>query len=699
MSGGQPARPAEQLSAAEAAEELGRLAREIARHNRLYYQHDTPEVSDSEYDRLRRRNAELEGRFPELVRADSPSFRIGSAPVSDFAKVRHTVPMLSLDNAMDEAEVLEFFARVRRFLGLAADHPLPVLAEPKIDGLSCALRYEAGLLVRGATRGDGMVGEDVTPNVRTIRDVPQRLAADEPPALLEVRGEVFMERPDFLGLNAAREAAGEVPFANPRNAAAGSLRQLDSRITASRPLRFLAYGWGEAEPRPQGSLAAILDQFARLGLPVNPLRELVEDPSAALAWHRRLAEHRHELAYDIDGVVLKVDALDLQRRLGVAGRVPRWAIAVKFEAERAITRISDILIQVGRTGALTPVAALEPVTVGGVVVARATLHNQDYIQGKDIRVGDAVVVQRAGDVIPQVVAVVPDQRPADATPYRFPDHCPVCGSLAVRPEGEAVRRCTGGLICPAQITERLRHFVSRGAFDIEGLGRKQVPQLLEAKLISAPADIFRLASSPDRLERLATLPGWGAKKAENLVQAIGARRCVPLDRFIHALGIRFVGEVNARLLARHYGDLDTWRTTMRRAAEGDAGARSELEDIDGIGPKVAEAVVEFFSEAHNLAALDDLVAEVTVEPLAASPGAASEIAGRTLVFTGTLATMTRAEAKAQAETLGARVSSAVSSKTDYVIAGADPGSKVTKAKALGVRVLSEDEWRALAGTP
>ncbi|MDX1542142.1 MAG: NAD-dependent DNA ligase LigA, partial [Geminicoccaceae bacterium] len=536
--------------------------------------------------------------------------------------------MLSLDNAFDDEELRAFDKRVRERLDVAG--PVDYVAEPKLDGLAISLLYENGELVRAATRGDGSVGEDVTLNVRTLKDVPQRLLGERPPALLEVRGEVFIRRQDFVELNAARVTAGEAPFANPRNAAAGSLRQLDSRITASRPLRFYVHGWGEAEPRPEGSLAATFERFEALGLPVNPVRELVLDEAAAIAWHAWLAARRHELDFDVDGVVLKVDALDLQRRLGIVGRAPRWAIAVKFEAERAITRISDILIQVGRTGALTPVAALEPVTVGGVVVTRATLHNQDYIEGKDIRIGDAVVLQRAGDVIPQVVEVVQEQRPDDAVPFAFPSHCPVCGSLAVRPEGEAVRRCTGGLICPAQITERLRHFVSRDAFDIEGLGRKQVPQLLEAGLVKTPADLFRLAAAPDARARLAGLPGWGTKKADNLFRAIEARRRVPLDRFIPALGIRVVGEVNARLLARHYGDLDTWRRTMGAAAAGDAGARSELEDIDGIGPKVAEAVLEFFREAHNLEVLDDLAAEVVVEPVAASGAAASELAGRTV---------------------------------------------------------------------
>jgi DNA ligase (NAD+) len=683
------------LSPEQAEAELARLAVEIARHDRLYHQLDAPEVSDADYDRLRRRNKAIEACFPGLVRPDSPSFRVGSMPASDFGKVRHRIPMLSLDNAMDADEVREFFARTRRFLGLQPEQDLPVLAEPKIDGLSLALRYEGGVLLRGATRGDGSVGEDVTANVRTIRDVPQRLLGDAPP-LLEVRGEVYIERAGFLRLNEMREAAGEAPFANPRNAAAGSLRQLDSRITARRPLRFFAYGWGEVEPPLEGTQSGVLDLFGRYGLPVNPLRETLESAAACLDFHARLAAGRHELAYDIDGVVLKIDALDVQRRLGTVGRAPRWALAVKFAAERATTRIVDILIQVGRTGALTPVAALEPVTVGGVVVARATLHNQDFIESKDIRIGDVVVLQRAGDVIPQVVEVVPESRREGAEPYRFPDHCPVCGSLALRPEGEAVRRCTGGLICPAQITERLRHFVARDAFDIEGLGRKQVPQLLEAGLIRAPVDIFRLVRDADALARLSGLPGWGSKKAENLVAAVEARRRIPLDRFINALGIRFVGETNARLLARHYGTLPNWRAAMQAAAAGDDEARMELEGIDGVGPRVAGAIVDFFKESHNLETLDDLASEVEIEAAQPAVSATSDITGKTIIFTGTLETMTRAEAKARAEALGARVTGSVSAKTDFVVAGADPGSKVTKARELGVRILDEDQWRQIA---
>jgi DNA ligase (NAD+) len=689
--------PVERLTRAEAAVELATLAAEIARHDRLYYRDAAPEISDAEYDRLRRRNQAIEERFADLVRPDSPAHRVGAPPVPDFGKVAHRVPMLSLDNAMDGAEVVEFLRRVRRFLNLAENEPLALVAEPKIDGLSSSLRYEDGLLVRGATRGDGTVGEDVTANLRTIRDIPQRLASDDPPPVLEVRGEVYMERADFVALNQARAAAGEALFANPRNSAAGSLRQLDSAITASRRLRFFAYSWGEAEPPIEGSYSGFLDLLRGYGFRVNPLVERVEDEAALLDYHTRLATQRFELPYDIDGVVIKVDRLDYQRRLGYVGRAPRWAIAHKFAAEQAETRVLGISVQVGRTGALTPVAALEPVTVGGVVVARATLHNQDYIETKDIRVGDSVVVQRAGDVIPQVVEVRLERRPEGTRPYEFPEHCPVCGSLAVRPEGEAVRRCTGGLICPAQITERLRHFVGRDAFDIEGLGRKQVPQLLEAGLIRQPADIFRLARDPEPLARLQELPGWGARKAENLQRAIEARRRIPLDRLINALGIRFIGETNARLLARHYHGFEAWRSAMEAAAAGDAEARAELDNIDGVGPKVAEAVLEFFAEAHNRSVLDDLAAEIEILDLAVPSGPASRLAGKTVVFTGTLETMTRAEAKATAEALGAKVAGSVSRATDYIIVGAEAGSKARKATELGVQILDEREWCDLAG--
>ena len=688
--------PPDRLSRAQAAAELAWLAAEIARHDRLYYQHDRPEIDDATYDALRRRNALLEQRFPDLVRPDSPSHRVGAPPVEAFAKVTHAVPMLSLDNAMEDGEVVEFVARIRRFLGLAGDAPLTFAAEPKIDGLSCALRYEQGLLVRGATRGDGMVGEDVTANVRTVRDIPQRLAGDPPP-LLEVRGEVYIERAEFAAFNAERELAGEPTFMNPRNLAAGSLRQLDSAVTARRPLRFFAYAWGEADPPVAGSYHGFLDRLRALGLPVNPLVELVQDTAGLLAYHRRISELRASLPYDIDGVVYKVDSIDLQRRLGFVGRAPRWAVAHKFPAQQAETVVERITVQVGRTGAMTPVAELRPVTVGGVTVSRATLHNQDYIEQKDIREGDTVVIQRAGDVIPQVVEVVTARRPATSRPFRFPEVCPQCGSAAVRPPGEAIRRCTGDLVCPAQLAERLRHAVSRGAFDIEGLGRKQVPQLLAAGLLTGLADLFRLPRDPARLARLRELDGWGERKVQNLVAAIEARREIPLDRLIYALGIRFTGEVNARLLARHYGDYATWRAAMERLAAGDPEAVAELDAIDGVGAALIEALREFFAEPHNRAALDALAAELHIRAVAAPSAAPSALAGKTIVFTGTLERMTRAEAKARAEALGAKVAGAVSRRTDLVVAGRDAGSKLRTAQELGVTVIDEDGWLAVAG--
>ncbi|MBL8658358.1 MAG: NAD-dependent DNA ligase LigA [Rhodospirillales bacterium] len=683
--------PPERLSRDQAAAELGALAGELAAYDQAYYVKDAPVVSDADYDALARRNAAIEARFPDLVRADSPTKRIGAAPAEGFAKVVHSRPMLSLNNAFSDAELIEFVAQIRRFLKeLSADpdRPLAMVAEPKIDGLSISLRYEGGRFVRGATRGDGSIGEDVTANLRTLADIPDGIAGA--PAVTEIRGEVYMSKADFAALNARQHETGAKVFANPRNAAAGSLRQLDPAVTAARPLRFFAYAAGEVSEPLGDTHHGFLDRLKALGFPVNPLVRLCRDANEMLDFYHDLANRRAGLDYDIDGVVFKVDRLDWQQRLGFVSRAPRWAIAQKFEAERARTVLREIRIQVGRTGTLTPVAALEPVTVGGVVVSRATLHNEDEIARKDIREGDCVIVQRAGDVIPQVVAVVAEERPADADPYRFPDHCPECGSLAVRELGAAARRCTGGLICPAQSLERLKHFVSRGAFDIDGLGARHLAAFREDGLIAGPADIFRLhARQADIAER----PGWGPRSAANLIASIEARRSVALDRFIYALGIRQVGEATARLLARHYGSLAAWRGAM---ATADSDAYRDLVNIDSVGPSVAGDLAAFFAEPHNLEVLDDLAREVTVEPFVVSETSASPLAGKTLVFTGSLQAMTRSEAKARAEALGAKVAGSVSRSTDYVVIGADAGGKAAKAQALGVAILNEEEWLALS---
>jgi len=687
--------PVEKLSREQAKAELARLAAAIADHDRLYYQEDAPEISDAEYDALRQRNAAIEARFPDLVRPDSPSLRVGAAPAAAFAKVTHLKPMLSLDNAFDEEDVRDFATRVRRFLKLDADAQLELTAEPKIDGLSANLLYEKGRFLRGATRGDGAVGEDITANLRTLRDVPDRLKGADVPDLVEMRGEVYMQRPDFLAMNEQRVTAGEPAFANPRNAAAGSVRQLNPAITASRPLRFFAYAWGEMSERPAKTHWDMLRRFQDWGFAVNPLAKLCATVDEALAVHRSIALTRATLPYDIDGVVYKVNRLDWQDRLGMVSRAPRWAIAHKFPAEQAVTLLKDIVIQVGRTGTLTPVAILEPVTVGGVVVSRATLHNEDEIQRRDVRIGDHVIVQRAGDVIPQILAVKLEKRPKHARPYVFPDHCPVCKSLAIREPGEVARRCTGGLICPAQAVERLRHFVSRDAFDIEGMGARHVEEFYRDGLIRMPGDLFRLALRRDEIE---AREGWGQQSVAKLIAAIDSRRRIPLDRFIYALGIRQVGQATAKLLARNYGSLAAWRQAMAEARDPESPDYQELDSISGIGESLAADLIGFFAEPHNIAVLDDLAREVTVEEVAAPTGAAaSPVAGKTVVFTGSLEAMTRHEAKARAEALGAKVAESVSRKTDYVVVGADAGSKATKAAALGVTVLSEHAWLDLIG--
>jgi DNA ligase (NAD+) len=700
-------KPADKLSAAEAKGELERLAREIGRHDELYYGEDAPEITDADYDVLRQRNAAIEARFPDLVRPDSPSSRVGSAPVAAFGKVRHAVPMLSLGNAFTEEDVADFIARVRRFLGLAADAVVELTAEPKIDGLSISLTYEGGRLVQAATRGDGSEGENVTPNVMTVKQIPRRLAGKGAPDLIEVRGEIYLRHDDFEKLNAEQAAAGAKIFANPRNAAAGSLRQLDSSITARRPLRFFAYGWGAASTLPAKDQSGVYKRFEQWGLPLNPLMRVCRSADEVLAFHREMEAQRAALGYDIDGVVYKVNRLDWQERLGFVSRAPRWAIAHKFQPQEATTLLNDIEIQVGRTGALTPAAKLAPVTVGGVVVSNATLHNEDEIARKDIRIGDTVIIRRAGDVIPQVMGVVLDKRPKGAKPYKFPEVCPACGSAAVREVDErtgradVVRRCTAGLVCPAQAKERLKHFVSRNAFDIEGLGEKQIEAFYDEGRIMQPADIFTLQQRDARLaedKRLGAKKGYGAKSIENLFRAIDARRNIGLDRFIYALGIRHIGETTARDLAKALGSFEAFRAAALAAAKGgkDSEAYQELDNIEGIGATVVDALIDFFSEPHNLQALGDLLDQVDVD-LFVRATAASPITDKTVVFTGTLEKMTRPEAKALAERLGAKVTNSVSAKTDYVVAGSDAGSKLTKARDLGVKVLTEDEWLALAG--
>jgi len=672
----------EELGDAEAANRLMRLAKEIARHDKLYHDQDAPEISDADYDALVRENRELEARFPHLVRADSPSKRLGAAPTSALAKVAHSRPMLSLDNAFSDEDVYEFVGRVRRFLNLPADEPVVLTAEPKIDGLSCSLRYERGRLVLGATRGDGTTGEDVTANVRTIRDIPHSIR--DGPEILEVRGEVYMSKEDFESLNERQEASGGKIFANPRNAAAGSLRQKDPSITAARPLRFLAHGWGElSEPLAAMQLLA-MKRIASLGFPVSDLLKRCETVEEALDHYRAIERARADLPYDIDGVVYKVGRLDWQERLGQVGRAPRWAIAYKFPAEKAETTLEAIDIQVGRTGKLTPVGRLKPVGVGGVIVANVTLHNRDEIQRLGLRVGDRVRIQRAGDVIPQVVENLTRDEPRPA--YLFPDRCPECGSEAVSEEGEVDVRCTGGLICPAQRFERLRHFVSRGALDIEGLGEKSIAEFIELGWLHSPADIFRLhGHRADLLGR----EGWKEKSVDNLFTAIEAKRRPEGPRFLFGLGIRHVGIVTARDLLKCFGTIEE----LRRAALSEGG-EAELSSVQGVGPVVAEGLVDFFHEAHNREALDDLLSEVSPKPFV-SDAKQTEWTGKTIVFTGSLETMSRDEAKAQAERLGARAAGSVSAKTDLVVAGPGAGSKLKKAEELGIRVINEAEWAAI----
>ncbi len=693
---GQNLKPVSDLTREEADAELERLAREIASHDRAYHELDQPVISDADYDALRLRNDDIEDRFPDLIRADSPSRRVGFGAAEKFGKVRHAVPMLSLSNGFSDEDAEEFVGRVRRFLNLDEAATVEVTAEPKIDGLSISLRYENRKLVQAATRGDGFEGENVTANVLTIADVPRKLHG-EAPDLIEVRGEIYMSHKDFAALNEKQSQAGEKLFANPRNAAAGSLRQLDASITAARPLRFFAYAWGEAPALPADTQMGVITAFRSWGLPTNPLMKLCRSVEELLAHYRAIEAQRSELGYDIDGVVYKVNRLDWQARLGFVSRSPRWGLAHKFSAEKAMTVLEKIDIQVGRTGALTPVARLRPVTVGGVVVTNATLHNEDEIARKDIREGDTVIVQRAGDVIPQILGIVAEKRPASSEPYAFPHTCPVCGSHAVREERasgklDAVRRCTGGLICAAQRVERLKHFASRNAFDIEGLGDKIIAEFYADELIQWPHDIFTLeARDRKSLKRLKDREGWGEASVRKLFDAIDARRTIALDRFIFALGIRHVGETTARALARAYGTAEAFRDQMIAAAPMEGEAWAELNAIDGIGETVAEAVVQFFSEPHNRDAVDELLKHVTVTALEAR-STTSPVAGKTVVFTGALERMTREEAKAMAERLGAKVAGSVSKKTDLLVAGPGAGSKLKDAQKHGVEVIDEAEW-------
>ena len=675
----------------EARQELARLADAIARADRAYHAQDEPEITDAEYDALRQRNAEIEQAFPHLVRPDSPASKVGATPAAGFAKLRHRVPMLSLDNAFEPQDFSEFLARVRRFLGLDAAAPLPMVGEPKIDGLSVNLLYEAGVFIHGATRGDGAEGEDITANLRTLKGFPETLNGHAP-ARIEIRGEVFLAKADFLALNATQEAAGLRLFANPRNAAAGALRQIDPGITASRPLSLFAYAMGDVSAAVTETHWRYLEQLRVWGFVVNPLSRRLANEAAALAFQQDMAAGRAGLAYDIDGVVYKIDDLALQRRLGFVGRAPRWAIAWKFPAEQATTTLEDIRIQVGRTGALTPVAQLTAVNVGGVLVTRATLHNEDEIARKDIRIGDTVTLQRAGDVIPQILGPVLD-RPRGPAPYAYPQICPACGSAAVRPAGEVVRRCTGGLVCPAQAVERLIHFVSRMAFDIDGLGEKTIQEFYDLGWLHQPADIFHLS---EHKAALLAREGWKTRSVENLMAAIEQRRAIALERVIFGLGIRRVGATNAKLLARHYGSFAHWREQMLLATTVGSEERLALGSILGVGPALADELAAFFTETRNRDALERLAQELQVQDAAAAADGGA-LSGKIIVFTGTLATMTRPEAKARAEQLGARVTDSVSRKTDLVVLGADAGSKAKKAAELGVKTITEAEWQTLAG--
>src|SRR6202165_4651369 len=703
---------ADTLTKAQAKVELKRLALEIESHDKHYYQEDAPKISDAEYDALRQRFNAIEAGFPDLVTSDSPSQKVGAQPSGRFAKVRHAVPMLSLVSSFPEEDVVDFVPRIRRFLKLGDDDEIAFSAEPKIDGLSMSLRYEGGELVTAATRGDGTVGEDVTANIRTLEDVPKKLKGRKVPEICEVRGEVYMTKQAFLALNERQKAAGDTIFANPRNSAAGSLRQKDPSITASRPLGFFAYAWGEMSAMPEATQSGMIGWFERCGFKTNPLTKLCHSVEQLIAFHRKIEEQRAKLDYDIDGVVYKVDRLDWQERLGFVSRTPRWAIAHQFPARRAMTVLRDIEIQVGRTGSFTPVGKLEPVGVGGVIVQNVSLHNEDYIkgiggdgeqlrEGRDIRIGDTVIVQRAGDVIPQVVDVVLDKRPKDASSYCFPRKCPcplhtevVREETATGEEG-ARARCTGEFACPYQKIEHLKLFASRRAFDIDGLGEKQIEFFYENGWVREPADIFTLEARNVKL-RLEQIEGYGQTSVRNLFEAIRRRREISLERFIYALGIRQVGETTALALARGYGSWQAFHDACLRVVEGDEEAIAEMDALDQIGDTVIASIKAYFGESHNRGIVERLTRGVNI-PDAERPKSNSAIAGKTVVFTGALEKMTRDEAKAKAERLGAKVSGSVSKKTDYVVAGPGAGSKLAEAKKHGVEVLTEDEWLKLVG--
>ena len=699
----------ETLTAREAGKELAALAEELAAHNKAYHTEDRPLITDADYDALKKRNLAIEERFPNLKLANSPSDQVGAAPSQKFGKVAHKVSMLSLDNAFNDEDVADFVDRIRRFLSLSSDEMVAITAEPKIDGLSASLRYENGIFVRGATRGDGSTGEDITANLRTLKNIPEKLTGENIPDVVEVRGEVYMMKSEFLALNERMEAAGKQPYVNPRNTAAGSLRQLDAKVTASRPLEFFAYAWGEVSAMPETTQMGMVELFKTWGFDINPMMKRFETLETLLAHYRQIEADRASLDYDIDGVVYKVDRLDWQERLGFVTKAPRWAIAHKFPAEKATTLLNDIEIQVGRTGALTPVAKVEPVTVGGVVVSNATLHNKDYVRGigqdgepirggKDLRVGDTVVLQRAGDVIPQIVDVDLDKRPDGAMPFIFPSQCPACGSEAVRDRNEktgkvdAVTRCSGGMICPAQAIERLKHFVSRNAYDIEGLGARQVEVFYEEGRIMNVADIFTLEERDKRnLKPLKAKDGFGETSVRNLFNAINEKRSIDLHRFIFGLGIRHIGDTTAKTFAKTYGSFEALREAAIAAKDREGEAFQDLVNIDGIGETAANALVEFVNEPHNAKVLDELLAEVTPIP----PEAADEnspVAGKTVVFTGSLEQMSRDEAKAMAERLGAKVAGSVSKKTDLLVAGPGAGSKLKKATELGIDTVDEQGW-------